>query len=122
MSQDGAKSKDVKDFVKFITSDQASSKLIELSGWIPVRKYDATALVKEIPQYNVFVNPPAGHGFYADINIPCFDEIQTKVADKLMEDFLNKKLLDNPEGIKKAMHDTAELVDSILKRNNSYGN
>lgn len=122
MSKDGAKSQNVKDFVKFLTSDQAASKLIELSGWIPVRKYDSAALVKEIPQYNVFVNPPAGHGFYADINIPCFDEVQTKVADKLMEEYLNKKLLDNPDGIKKAMHDIADLVDSILKRNNAYGN
>ena len=122
MSKDGAKSQNVRDFVKFITNEQAASKLVELSGWIPVRKFDSAALVKEIPQYNVFVNPPAGHGFYADVVIPCFDEIQTKVADKLTEDYLNKKLLDNPDGIKKAMHDIAELVDSILKRNNAYGN
>ena len=122
ISKDGIKSQDVRDFVKFITSEQAASKLVELSGWVPVRKFDSAPITGKVPQYNVFLNPPAGHGSYSDVVIPCFDEIQTKVAEKLSADFLDKKLLNNPDGIKKAMHDIAELVDSILKRNNVYGN
>ncbi len=121
MSNEGAKSKDVRDFLKFLTSEQAAPKLIELSGWIPERNFNSQALVKEVPQYEIFVNPPKSIGFYADPVIPAFDEIQTKVADKLVEDFLDRKLADNPDGIKKAVHDIAELVDTILKRYNAYG-
>ena len=121
MSMDGAKSKEVREFMKFLTSAEAAPKLIELSGWIPERQFDYGYLVKETPQYEVFVNPPAELGFYADPVIPAFDEVQTKVADELMEAFLNKNLVDNPKGIAKAIDDIADLVDSILKRNNVYG-
>jgi len=121
MSMDGVKSKAVKEFMMFLTSAEAAPKLIELSGWIPERHFDSAALVKEIPQYEVFVNPPAELGFYADPVIPAFDEIQTKVADKLMEAFLKKNLVDNPKGIAKEIDEIAKLVDSILKRYNAYG-
>lgn len=121
MSLEGAKSKDVRDFMKFLTGPEAAPKLIELSGWIPERNFDAAALVKETPQYEIFVNPPKKLGFYSDPVIPVFDELQTKAADKLGEVFLNGKLVDNPEGIKKAAKELGDLIDSILKRNNVYG-
>ena len=121
MSMEGSKSKDVRDFLKFLTSEEAAPKLIELSGWIPERvKFNSEALVKENPQYQIFVNPPKNVGFYADPVLPCFDEIQTKVADKLVEIYLNSKLVDNPQGIKNAAKEIGDLVDSILKRNGAY--
>lgn len=121
MSQEGSKSKDVRDYIKFITSEDASGKLIELSGWIPERKFNSAALVKATPQYELFVNPPKTLGFYSDPVMPAFDEIQTKVTDKLVELFLNSKLVDNAAGISKAVKEIGGLVDSILKQNNAYG-
>lgn len=121
MSMDGAKSAEVREFMKFLTSAEAAPKLIELSGWIPERDFDYAYLVEETPQYEVFVNPPADLRFYSDPVIPAFDEVQTKVADELMAHFLNKNLVDNPEGIAKAIDGIADMVDSILKRNNAYG-
>ena len=53
--------------------------------------------------------------------IPAFDEIQTRVADELMAAFLDKSLVDNPDGIAKVMNDIANLVDSILKMYDAYG-
>lgn len=122
MSMEGSKSKEVRDFIKFLTSEQAASKLIELSGWIPERiQFDSNELLKQNPQYQIFIAPPKEVGFYADPVIPVFDEIQTKVADKLVETFLNGKLVDNPQGIKNATKQIGDLVDSILKRNGAYG-
>ncbi len=122
MSMEGSKSKEVRDFIKFLTSEQAASKLIELSGWIPERiQFDSDELLKQNPQYQIFIAPPKEVGFYADPVIPVFDEIQTKVADKLVETFLNSKLVDNPQGIKNATKQIGDLVDSILKRNGAYG-
>ncbi len=122
MSMEGSKSKEVRDFIKFLTSEQAASKLIELSGWIPERiQFDSDELLKQNPQYQIFIDPPKEVGFYADPVIPVFDEIQTKVADKLVETFLNSKLVDNPQGIKNATKQIGDLVDSILKRNGAYG-
>lgn len=120
MSLDGAKSKEVREFIKFLISEESAIKLIELSGWIPERNFDSETLLKETPQYQVFINPPQNLGYYADPVIPAFDEVQTKVADKLVELFLDEKLVDNPDGIKKAIEDISKLVDSILKRYNSY--
>ena len=121
MSSEGAKSKEVVEFMKFLTSTQAAPQLIELSGWIPERNFDSASLVKETPQYEFFVNPPKEIGFYADPVIPAFDEIQTKIADELMEAFLNKKLVDNPKGIEKTVRKMANMIDSILKRYKAYG-
>ncbi len=122
MSMEGSKSKEVRDFIKFLTNEQAASKLIELSGWIPERiQFDSDELLKQNPQYQIFIAPPKEVGFYADPVIPVFDEIQTKVADKLVETFLNSKLVDNPQGIKNATKQIGDLVDSILKRNGAYG-
>ncbi len=122
MSDQGAKSKDVREFFKLLTSEQAAEKLIDLSGWIPERKFNSDLLVKETPQYEIFVNPPKNLGYYSDPVMPAFDEVQTKVADKLVELFLDSKLVDNPAGISKAVKELGNLVDSILKRNNTYGN
>lgn len=121
MSDKGVKSKEVREFFKFLTSEQAAEKLVELSGWIPERKFNSELLVKKTPQYEVFVNPPSNLGFYSDPVMPAFDEIQTKVADKLVELFLDSKLVDNPAGISKAVKELGNLVDSILKRYNAYG-
>ncbi len=121
MSMEGAKSKEVREFMKFLTSAEAAPQLIELSGWIPERDFDYGYLLEETPQYEVFVHPPAELGFYTDPVIPVFDEVQTKVADELMEVFLDSSLVDNPEGIAKAVDRIADLIDSILKRNNAYG-
>ncbi|HHY45904.1 MAG TPA: extracellular solute-binding protein [Firmicutes bacterium] len=122
MSAEGAKSKEVREFINFLTGKEAAAKLVELSGWIPDRlDFDWQSLVKKTPQYQVFVNPPKGMGFFADPVMPAFDEVQTKVADRLVEAFLDKKLVNNQEGIKRVVHEIGGLIDSILKRYGAYG-
>lgn len=121
MSLEGAEREEVRELMKFMASAEAAPMLIELSGWIPEREFDYAALLAETPQYEVFVNPPEGLGFYADPVIPAFDEIQTRVADELMAAFLDRSLVDNPDGIAKVMNDIANLVDSILKMYDAYG-
>ena len=122
MSMDGAKSQNVRDYIKLLTSESTAEKLIELSGWMPDRSFDWEGLVAKTPQYEVFVNPPSEMGFFADPVLPAFDEIQTKVADKLVEAFLNKDLATDDAALVKTVSEIGALIDSILKRNRVYGN
>jgi multiple sugar transport system substrate-binding protein len=93
---------------------------INLSGWISPRKGDYSALVATIPQYQNFVNPPED-SFYAYPLITSFDELETKMADSLVQAYLDKSLLDNPDGIARTIKAMAAETDSILTQAGVYG-
>lgn len=110
------------DFVKFMTNKDNSLRITKMTGWISPRKdVDWTGLTKEIPQYEAFVNPPKELGFYAYPLFGAFDEILSKMADRLVKAYLDKSLLDNPDGLAKTIKDMADETDSILKQNGLYG-
>jgi multiple sugar transport system substrate-binding protein len=109
------------EFTKAATSKDAGLFQTKSSGWIsPRQDIDWAALTREIPQYDVFVNPPKDIGFYAYPKFPAFDEILTKMADRLTNAYLDASLKDNPDGIAKTIKDMAAETDSILKQANLY--
>lgn len=110
------------DFAKAATSKDAGLRQTKVSGWIsPRRDVDWAALTKEIPQYEVFVNPPKELGFYAYPQFGAFDEILTKMADRLTTAYLDSSLKGNPDGVAKTLKDMAGETDSLLKQANLYG-
>lgn len=110
-------------YVQLLTNQANTMLQVKDTGWIsPRHDVDMAALVKEIPQYAEFVNPPSDMGYYAYPLITCYDEIMTKMADKLTAAYLDKSLLNNPDGIAKTMKAMADETDSILKANGVYGN
>lgn len=110
------------EYVQLLTNSENTMLQVKETGWVsPRQDADMTALVEEIPQYAVFVNPPAEMGYYAYPTIPCFDEILTKMADKLTAAYLDKSLLDNPDGIAATIKAMADETDAILKENGIYG-
>jgi len=118
-AQDGAVAWE---FAKAATSKDAGLRQTKTSGWIsPRRDVDWPALTKEIPQYDVFVNPPKDIGFYAYPQFGAFDEILTKMADRLTTAYLDSSLKDNPDGVAKTIKDMASETDSLLKQANLYG-
>jgi multiple sugar transport system substrate-binding protein len=94
---------------------------VKETGWVSDRSdVDMSALVAQIPQYSQFVNPPKDMGYYAYPLIPSFDEVETKMADRLTAAYLVKSLVDNPTGIASTIHAMAVETDSILKANGAY--
>jgi multiple sugar transport system substrate-binding protein len=109
------------EFAKAVTSKDNGLFQVKTSGWIsPRTDIDWAALTKEIPQYDVFVNPPKDLGFYAYPKFPAFDEILTKMADRLTAAYLDASLKGNPDGIAKTVKDMAAETDSLLKQANLY--
>ena len=50
------------------------------------------------------------------------DEIQTRLAERLVAAFTDANLIDNPDGIAKVLSDAAKETDDILKREGLLGN
>ncbi len=110
------------EYAKLLTSKENAVLQVKKTGWLSVRgDVDWNELLKESPQYEVFVNPPKEMGYYAYPLLSCFDEIITKMADRLVQAYLDTSLKDNPDGIAKTIHDIAEETDSILKQAGIYG-
>ena len=110
------------DYVQLLTSKENTVTQVKETGWVsPRQDADMSAITSTTPQYGVFVNPPSDLGYYAYPTLTCYDEIMTKMADKLTAAYLDKTLLDNPDGIAKAMKAMADETDSILKENGIYG-
>jgi ABC-type glycerol-3-phosphate transport system substrate-binding protein len=109
------------EFAKTVTSKDNGLYQVKTSGWIsPRQDIDWAALTKEIPQYDVFVNPPKQLGYYAYPKFPAFDEILTKMADRLTAAYLDSSLNNNPDGIAKTIKDMASETDTLLKQANLY--
>jgi hypothetical protein len=62
-----------------------------------------------------------GRELYAEPAIPVWDELETKLADRLVAAYADKSLLDNPAGTAKAIKDMAAQSDDLLKKAGVYG-
>lgn len=109
------------DFIKFMFQPMYQKYLLETSGWTPARvDVDYSAIYEKIPQYRAFVEVPENLEFYCCESIACFDEILTRLAERLVDDYLDQSLVDNSEGIAKVIHEAAEETNNILKENELY--
>ncbi len=110
------------DFIRFLTQPQYERQMLEQVGWIPLRQdvnYDPV-LVK-IPQYRAFLFQNKDFVYWSMPSIKDFDEIETKLADRLVAAYRDKSLSGNPAGIAKMLHAAAEESNNILKRDGLYG-
>jgi hypothetical protein len=58
---------------------------------------------------------------YAEPLLPVWDEIESRMADRLVTAYADKSLLDNPAGIAKTMKEMAAQSDDLLKKAGVYG-
>ena len=119
-----AKSKNIDaayDFQLFLTSKEASVKLTQLSGWVAARAdVDWSPLLAEIPQYKEFVSPTEGVQFYPEPVMAAWNEIETRLADKLPGAYVDPGMLD-PAKLAAFIKAAAAQTDQILKQNDLYG-
>ncbi len=119
-----AKSKNLdaaQDFQIFLSSKEASVKLTQMSGWVAARQdVDWSPLLKEIPQYEVFVAPPKEVEFYPEPVMAAWNEIETRLADRLPGAYVDASLND-PAKLAAFIKAAAAQTDQILKQNDLYG-
>ncbi|HLY22283.1 MAG TPA: extracellular solute-binding protein [bacterium] len=110
------------DFIKFLTQAQYERQMLEQVGWIPLRQdvnYDPV-LVK-IPQYRAFLFQNKDFVYWSMPSIKDFDEIETKLADRLVAAYRDKSLTGNPGAIARILRTWADETNTILKRDGLYG-
>jgi len=110
------------DFLKFLSEPQNAVKITEMTGWGSRREgIDWGPLLKETPQFEYFVNPPKDVIPFADPIMGPWEEIQTRIADRLPGMFVDPALNNNPAKVAEAVKSLATIADNILKQNGMYG-
>ena len=110
------------DFAQFLVSPPMALKLTTEVGWLSLRQdVDWAPLLKETPQYKAFVVWDKARQIYAEPPLPVWDEVESKMADRLVTAYADKSLLDNPAGIAKTMKEMAAQSDELLKKTGVYG-
>lgn len=109
-------------FLSHLLKEKYAKTLMTDAGWIPSRiDLDYSSVYVQHPQFRGFTNLPEDFIYSPFASIEPADEIYTKLASRLANAFANKSLVDNPEGIAKAISRAANETDSILKKYNLYG-
>jgi multiple sugar transport system substrate-binding protein len=110
------------DFLKFVTNKENSLRLTSMTGWVSERgDVDWKPLLDKIPQFQVFVEPPKEIEYYIEPVLPPWDEIESKMADKLTAAYINPELNGNPAKLAEAVHQMAAQTDQLLKEAGLYG-
>ncbi len=110
------------DFLKFLTNRGNAVRLTSMTGWVSERQdVDWKPLLKNTPQFGVFVSPPKDVVFYVEPILSVWDEIETKLADRLVPAYVDPTLNGETVKIAARVHDMAAETDEILKSGGLYG-
>ncbi|MBV9523108.1 MAG: extracellular solute-binding protein, partial [Alphaproteobacteria bacterium] len=110
------------DFLKFVTNPENSLRLTSMTGWVSERgDVDWKPLLDKTPQFAVFVEPPKDMEYYIEPVLPPWDEIESKMADKLTAAYIDPVLNGNPAKVAEAVHAMAAQTDQLLKEADLYG-
>jgi len=110
------------DFVLFMVNDANQKWMLDNVGWLPARMdVDLKEIIARKPQFEAFVATAPDYEEFGYIPIGPFDELATRLAERLVAAFMDASLANNPAGIAKVIADAAEETNQILKRSNFYG-
>ncbi|MCC6177490.1 MAG: extracellular solute-binding protein [Chloroflexi bacterium] len=117
--------KDPKLAWEFIQESQKQEHLLAMLdeiGWVPLRQkgFDPASVVAKKPQFKAFVSYPDSFEKFNYEPIAEFDEIMTKLAERLSTAYLDASLVDNKAGMQKVLDDAAKETNDILKHANRY--
>ena len=110
------------EFVQFMIRPENQKFMLDRVGWLPSRKdVDYSEVFAKKPAFKAFLVADPAYKSTGTPRIGVFDEIWTKLAERLTTMYLDKGLLDNPAGMKKALDAAAAETNTILKREKLYG-
>jgi multiple sugar transport system substrate-binding protein len=109
------------EFVKFLTNPENSLRLTSMTGWVSEREdVDWKPLLAKTPQFETFVSPPKGMEYYVEPVLAPWDEIESKMADKLTAAYIDPALNGNPAKVAEAVKAMAAQTDQLLKDADMY--
>jgi len=109
------------EFLKFMTNTENSLRITEMTGWLSEREdVDWKPFLAKTPQFEVFVTPPKEMDYYVEPILAPWDEIQSKMADKLRAAYIDPALNGNPAKIAEAIKAMATQTDQLLKDADLY--
>ena len=110
------------EFALFMVRPEYQKFMLDRVGWLPSRKdVDYSEVFAKKPAFKAFLIADPAYKSVGTPRIGVFDEIWTKLAERLTMMYLDRNLLDNPAGMKKALDDAAAETNTILKREKLYG-
>jgi len=105
------------DFIEFLVNDDNQRWMLDNVGWLPSRQdVDFSGILARKPQLKGFVEMPAGFQEYGYVPIAVFDELLTKLAERLAMAYLDSSLEGNPKAIAKVISDAADETNAILTK------
>ena len=108
------------DFLQFMFQPKYQKLLLAEVGWFPCLAADYEEIFQAVPQYRAFMDLPKGFELYGIPPLACFDEIQTKLAERLVAAFMDESLVDDINRMKQILADAAKETDDILRENGVY--
>jgi multiple sugar transport system substrate-binding protein len=117
--------KDPKLAWEFIQESQKQEHLLLMLdeiGWVPLREkgFDPSSVIAKKPAFKAFLTYPDSVEKFNYEPIAEFDEIMTKLAERLSTAYLDQSLLDNRAGMQKVLDDAAAETNDILKKANRF--
>ncbi len=105
------------EFILYCMSEENQQWLLENVGWLPARQdIDLEDIISRNPQIKAFLDSPAGYEEFGYIPIASFDELSTKLAERLVSAFLDDSLAGNDTAIRTLLAEAAEETNTILKK------
>lgn len=97
-------------------------RLTSMTGWVSERQdVNWKPLLDKTPQFEVFVTPPKDMDYYVEPILTAWDEIESKLADRLVAAYPDPSLNGNPAKVAASVKQMAAETDSLLKEAGFYG-
>ena len=111
------------DFVKFLTNAQNGLQLTEMTGWLSPRTRTSTGsrCWRRSRSSRHSSRRPRTSKYYVEPVLTAFDEIESRLADRLTAAYVDPSLKGNPQKVAARIHDMAPQTDQILKDADLYG-
>jgi multiple sugar transport system substrate-binding protein len=102
------------DFVRLLQAQPILDNVLEVSGWIPLRKdRDFSRFLAVEPRYEALINGLPGYTQYLEAPNVAYEEVTTRIGEIIQAAYRDASLVKNPEGVKRVLiraHDTAARI------------
>ncbi|HHV61395.1 MAG TPA: extracellular solute-binding protein [Firmicutes bacterium] len=116
-----------RDFLMFVANGPKLKELENIMynevGWMPPRNDVLKRhpdIYEKIPQYKYFSIVPDNYELYPYPRLSVTDEAFTKLAERLVKIYQDKKFVDNPDALRTAIHEAANETNEVLKEAGLY--
>lgn len=111
------------EFAEHLCNSKYLEKMFLVSGLEPIltKGLDYREILNKYSQYKDVTEFPKDYELQRYAYIAPADEIYTKLAARLVGAFKDESLLDNPKKMREVLAEAAEETNSILKREELYG-